>query len=442
MVDNSPPTIASIAEDDDSEWEYEYHETETEVGSQPSTEIFALTNTLETFYVTVDLSSSSSYIRPKRNVDVTGPDLRPAVQTTATSRSKSNSNAAAGIRHTATATASADDADIAASATNGDGQVSPPPQPEDGIQILDFHSPNPIVSYQNQIYSCKWSSTIGTDILLTAPEPNDPQPVLRQGPGVSVIAATSLKLSGHPVQLDSRQPTSSETQKHDRKSAPDSSSQANKVPNGKQVTSVEIPDGLAPNRARQNQANFLQRFIAVKAAKGETDEVTVYAHRTNQGSGWRSQQHAVAEQRASEAAEDRELEEGIRRSPSNRGGRVGRPRRGAWRTSGPRTAKGGLFRDYRPQLWDKEGADIRNDSTPTPESWHQFEGGESSRHSSVANNAVSSSATPTSQPLATSSLAQQTPLQERNEETPQVDAGKGDANGNGQGAEDVEMADA
>ncbi len=442
MVDNSPSTIASSAEDDDSEWEYEYHETETEVGSQPSNEKLALTNTLQTFYVTLDLSSSSTYLKPQRNVDVTVPDQRPAVQTSATGRSESNSNPAAGIRHAAAAATSAGDAEIAASATNGDNQLGPPPEPEDRIQILDFHSPNPIISYQNQIYSCEWTSTIGTDILLTTPEPNDRHPVLRQGPGVSVLAATSLKLSGRPVQLDSRQPTSSETQSNDHKSAPDSSSQPNKISDGKQVTSVKIPDGLTPNRARQNQANFLQRFIAAKAVKGETDEVTVYAQRTNQGSGWRSQQHAVAERRASEAVEDRELEEGIRRLPSNRRGRVGRPRRGAWRTSGPRTAKGGLFRDYRPQLWDTEGADITNDSTRTPESWDQVEVGESSRHSSIANNAISSSATPTNQPLAASSLGQQTPSQQRDKEGPRLGTGEGDGNGNGHWAEDIEMEDA
>ena len=369
------------------------------------------------------------------------PDLRPAVRASATGGSESNSNAAAGIRQAAAAT-SVDDAEIAASATNGDDQVGPPPEPEDRIQILDFHSPNPIISYQNQIYSCEWTSTIGTDVLLTAPGPNDPHPVLRQGPGVSVLAATSLKLSGRPVQLDSRQPTSSEKQSHGHKSAPDSSSQPRKISDSKQVTSVKIPDGLTPNRARQNQANFLQRFIAVKAAKGETDEVTVYAQRTNQGSGWRSQQHAVAERRASETGEDGELEEGIRRLPSNRRGRIGRPRRGAWRTSGPRTAKGGLFRDYRPQLWDTEGADITNHSTRTPESWDQFEGGGSSRHSSIVNNAVGSSATPASQPLAASSLGQQTPSQQSDKEGQRLGTDGGDGNGNEQGAEDIEMEDA
>ena len=180
----------------------------------------------------------------------------------------------------------------------------------------------------------------------------------------------------------------------------------------------------------------------MKAAKGETDEVTVYAQRTNQGSGWRSQQHAIAERRASEAAEDREPEEGIIRSTLNRRGRIGRPRRGAWRTSGPRTAKGGLFRDYRPQLWDAEGADISNGSSRTPESWDQVEGGESSRHSSMANNAVSSSATPTSQPLAAPLVEQQTSSQHADDEGPALGTGEGDADGNEQEPEDTEMEDA
>ena len=440
MVVNSPPTAPPPAEDDDSEWEYEYHETETEVGSKPSAEKFALTNILQTFYVTLDLSSSSAFLRSKRNADITDPDLRHAVPASATAGSKSNSNAAAGIRQAAAA--SGDDAGVAPSATIGDGQAGTPSETEDRIQILDFHSPNPIVSYQNQIYSCEWTSTIGTDVLLRTPEPTEPHPVLRQGPGVSIVAATNLKLSGRPVQLDSRERTSSEKKIRDKESASDSSGQADKNSGSKQVTSVQIPEGLAPNRVRQNQANFLQRLIAVKAAKGETDEVTVYAQRTNQGSGWRSQQHAITERRASEAGEGREPEEGITRLSSNRRGRIGRPRRGTWRTSGPRTAKGGLFRDYRPQLWDTEGADIANNSTRTPDTWGQIEGGESSRHSFTWNDAISSSATPTSQPLAAPSEEPQTPSQRRDEEGPEQGPGEDDANGSEQGLEDMEMEDA
>ena len=442
MVDNSPPTAPPLAENDDSEWEYEYHETETEVGSQPSTETLALANILQTFYVTLDLSSSSAFLRQKRNADVADPDLRPTVPASGSGGSESNSNAAAGIRQAAAAAASDDDAEVAPSAINSDHQVGQRSESEDRIQILDFHSPNPIVSYQNQIYSCEWTSTIGTDVLLTAPEPNEPHPVLRQGPGVSILAATNLKLSGRPVQLESRQPTSLKKKGQEKELTPDSSSQATKNSDSKQAPSVQIPEGLAPNRVRQNQANFLQRLIAVKAAKGETDEVTVYAQRTNQGSGWRSQQHAIAERRASEAAEEREPEKGITRSSSNRRGRTGRPRRGTWRTTGPRTAKGGLFRDYRPQLWDTEGADIANNSTRTPDTWDQVEGGEPSRHSSTVNDAISSSATPTSQPLGAPLVEPQTPSQQRDEEGSGQDPSEDDANRSEQGPEDMEMEDA
>ena len=104
--------------------------------------------------------------------------------------------------------------------------------------------------------------------------------------------------------------------------------------------------------------------------------------------------------------------------------------------------KAGLFRDYRPQLWDTEGADIANDSTRTPESWDQVEGGEPSWHTSIANNAVRSSATPTSQPLAASSVEQQTPSQQRDEEGPQLGTGDGSKDSSGQRVEDIEMEDA
>lgn len=70
--------------------------------------------------------------------------------------------------------------------------------------------------------------------------------------------------------------------------------------------------------------------------------------------------------------EDGEGEPNETASRSRGKGVIGRPR-GSKRTRGPRTAKGGLFRDFRPQLWDTPGADIRAGSTP--ESWDQLSDG-------------------------------------------------------------------
>ena len=234
----------------------------------------------------------------------------------------------------------------------------------DRIQILDLHTQNPLISYQNQMYSCEWNSTLGTDILLTAPAPDFPHPVLREKPNVSVLATSSIKLMGRPAQIASRH--AAEEGSQTSTPAPDTSTASANTAKPEKPPPIKIPLGPTPSRARQNQAKFLERLIAIKAKKGEKDSVTVYTQKVNQGSGWRSQR------KASEGLEDRDEEHETKAQQQGQRGKAtgGRPR-GGRRTRGPRTAKGGLFRDYRPQLWDTPGADIRAD---TPESWDQLEG--------------------------------------------------------------------
>ena len=238
---------------------------------------------------------------------------------------------------------------------------------KDRLQILDLHTQNPLISFQNQLYSCEWTSTLGTDVLLTAPAPEFPHPVLREKPNVSILATSSIKLMGRPAEISSRHYAEEGIQTSSTP-APDSSTASTNTANPeKAAPPFKIPLGQQPSLARQKQASFLERLIAIKAEKGEKDIVTVYTQRVNQGSGWRSQQ------KAAEATEDGEGEQET--TPRRGKGATGRPR-GSKRTRGPRTAKGGLFRDYRPQLWDTPGADIRaGPSSTTPESRDQLEGG-------------------------------------------------------------------
>ena len=238
------------------------------------------------------------------------------------------------------------------------------PEPKDRIQVLDLHTQNPLISYQNQLYSCEWTSTLGTDLLLTAPAPEFSHPILREKPNVSVLAASSIKLMGRPAHIASR--NSAEERGQQSTPAPETSIASASAASPEKATPVNIPLGATASRARQKQASFLERLIAIKAKKGETDNVTVYTQKVNQGTGWRSQR------KASEAIEDEEDETAPKQSLRGRG-TGGRPR-GSRRTSGPRTAKGGLFRDYRPHLWDTPGADIRAGPSLTPSSWDQLEG--------------------------------------------------------------------
>ena len=260
----------------------------------------------------------------------------------------------------------------------------------DHIQILDFHTHNPLISYQNQLYSCEWTSTLGTDVLLTSPTPEFPHPILREQPNVFVLATSSIKLMCRPAQLSSRHTTEEVSTPAPEPSAPNT---ATPETTAAAALPIKIPLGLTPTRARQNQANFLERLIAIKAKKGEKDSVTVYAQKVNQGTGWRNRRKAREEGDETSTPQQQ----------SQRGkGTIGRPR-GSRRTKGPRTAKGGLFRDYRPQLWDTPGADIRAGSTP--ESWDQLEGNGAASDERQTQPGLVASPSPAEQPAQTASAS-------------------------------------
>ena len=272
--------------------------------------------------------------------------------------------------------------------SNATDDQPPPEEPEDRIQILDLHSSNPIISYQGQIYSCEWTSTIGTDLLLSTTDPEFPHPVLKEERGVSIIASTGIKLFGRPAKLSPRPNASAgNEQTPSTTAAPaDSTAVPESAPASDKPVKITIPPNLTATKAREKQARFLERLIAIKAAKAEKDEVTVHSQRAPKKPGLRSQGKPSEKRRANEAqdAESDVVDDDdvtnnglpvtpiVQRKTSTRGrGSVGRPR---GRRAGRRTQKGGLFRDYRPQPTDTVGADIRNDpsSTATPDSWDQL----------------------------------------------------------------------
>ncbi|MCJ1248820.1 hypothetical protein MMC30_006040 [Trapelia coarctata] len=354
MSAKSPKRPADVLEDSD--WEYEYDDVET-----------------ESFYVTLDLSSAplTRASKKPRTDGANGNGKESSAPTVPT-------NAAA---QTPQATEAIDTLD-----------------PEDRIQILDLHSSNPVISYQNHVYSCQWTSTLGTDILLTPPHLPPPFRPLHSDPGFNVLATPSIKLVGQPVQMVQH----SRGRVEPSVAAPAASSitptiiapveASNTYPIGSAPDSapttipkpIHIPVPPTAPRSKQNQARFLERLIAVKAAKGEPDNVTVHSRRRLTGTGWRSWRDQAAPdgsgiQRPERLTnlvpipttegeggqEDDEGEDSLGRF--TRDGvprkRIGRPPGSVTRSDKRKITRlgkaGGLFRDYRPAPGDEEGADIR-----------------------------------------------------------------------------------
>jgi len=146
---------------------------------------------------------------------------------------------------------------------------------------------------------------------------------------------------------------------------------------------IHIPVPPTAPRSKQNQARFLERLIAVKAARGEPDSVTVHSRRRLTGTGWRSWRDQAAPDGSGIQRPERltnlepiptvEEEDELEDDDEDGLGRFTRdgvPRKRIGRPPGPATRSdkrkltrlgkaGGLFRDYRPAVGDEEGADIR-----------------------------------------------------------------------------------
>lgn len=156
----------------------------------------------------------------------------------------------------------------------------------DRLQILGLHTLNPIVSYQNQVFSCSWAEQIGTELFFTRPdELTATATATARGKDFDLIAATSAKILGRKANLISSAEASTTTP----------------------TTSTSTSNPPKPSMS-SNQARFLERLSSVKQAKGETDTVrTVYSTRRTQNledrlRGWARTEEQLAEvQRLQEA---------------------------------------------------------------------------------------------------------------------------------------------
>lgn len=284
------------------------------------------------------------------------------------------------------------------------------------IQILDLHSENPIISYQNQYYGCQWTSTLGTDLLLVSPDLDSSHPVLYREEAFDVLAATGIKIVGQPLQIVPRpevrgkhraSPTiGASTEQNEVRveddGEPDIPGVANAplalhgviAPRGTQIESdgsIRIPLRPEEGRTRHSQARFLERLIASKNAKGDPDLVPVYAKKKFTGSSWRSWQkgedaimgNGTVEQEHGDSESDEEFdstEAGPK--PTSKASRRARARtRGAGRgRSRGRSGRQqqvsdsrGLFADHQPALNGAGDAQIEAISDHTPQTWNDVE---------------------------------------------------------------------
>ena len=298
--------------------------------------------------MTLDISSAADNSESRQRKKPSGPSLKPATP----SSEKAATEEPNGADKAQSIIDALEEIPETTSGPDSPNDTTPAPDPEDRIQILDFHTANPIISYQNQFYSCEWTSTIGTDLLFTAPDPDFPHEILQQAPGVSLLGKTGIKLFARPIQLTTRTglAASEAITAPESSSAPGSSSAAVEA-------SVPQDPNSAGSEAGQKQPSFLERFAAIKVAKGEKDKVPLHVP-------------TLLEAQNAERSG---------RGARGRGRGRGRPRTARARTGreqgvGSRIAKGGMPSRPPMRQWGADGPKLVGEASATPEGWDRLAG--------------------------------------------------------------------
>ncbi|KAF2195302.1 hypothetical protein K469DRAFT_681634 [Zopfia rhizophila CBS 207.26] len=176
------------------------------------------------------------------------------------------------------------------------------------LQIIGLHTPNPLVMYDGQLLSCKWASTIGTDLFFVKPNADSAHKLLRSLPSIDLLAMSSTKLTATAARL---RPSDSLFSRED----------ANEEATADPMDVSEDAQG-EPTEGRAPPTDFISRLNAAKAKRGEKSRVVV--DNTSNGPVLRvergSKRHPTASRAASQQTVTTAVDEAMERGaqPPNR----------------------------------------------------------------------------------------------------------------------------
>lgn len=154
----------------------------------------------------------------------------------------------------------------------------------DDMQILEFHSHNPIISFRNKIYSCTWSDMVGTNMFFSQHDEAYPIEPLEATEHYDLIGTSRIKLVGHQAKLTPKQagkkrgrPPNEDGRTAGVMQNEDSYQEVENAAPGRSLGEIRYTNPKV-NADVKKQARFLERLMDIKRAKGETDNVRTFVN--------------------------------------------------------------------------------------------------------------------------------------------------------------------
>jgi len=130
------------------------------------------------------------------------------------------------------------------------------------IQLNGLHTANPLVMYNDQLLSCQWARTVGTDMFFAKPSPeSNSVEVLRSLPGVDLIATGSTKLVANVARLRPRDDLFNGTTNEDQV--------------GQMADTLESIQNTGEGETQPTASSFLAKLNAAKAKRGEQSRLVI-----------------------------------------------------------------------------------------------------------------------------------------------------------------------
>ena len=150
-------------------------------------------------------------------------------------------------------------------------------KPRTALQIIDLHTRNPLVKFDDGIYSCYWSTDLGTQFHVSqagvTPKPR------RAGTVLDIVGLSQTRLIGKPITLTQKD-FSADGGGFNAAAPDENGTVEQQAASGSSESATQplvIPRELCKNLTAETQASFLERLSQIKLKKGETDPLPIFS---------------------------------------------------------------------------------------------------------------------------------------------------------------------
>ncbi|ETN39337.1 uncharacterized protein HMPREF1541_05560 [Cyphellophora europaea CBS 101466] len=147
-----------------------------------------------------------------------------------------------------------------------------------GLQVLELHSMNPMVSFKGDFYSCAWHDLIGTNMFYSMPHQDIGHAPLRSTKDYNLLGTSRVKLVGQRAKVYEKASARKRQRVDQNPGARQDGNGSEEVLTTQSVVGASLTPADPASETRE-QADFLQKLRMIQQSRQTTSNGTSLADR-------------------------------------------------------------------------------------------------------------------------------------------------------------------